>query len=114
MIISNKIFQQFKDSDNDNIQFIVLGILINMIIMCLEKDKYQEAKQLVEKSYEIHTQPLTCFNKMTLLFLENIIDYHFDPQQVYLDNCARQIEEFALIGMTEYSKQLQKIVQENK
>ena len=112
MIITNKIFQQFKDSANDDIQFIVLGILINMISMCLEKDKYQEAKQLVEKSHEIHTQPLTCFNKMTLLFLENIINYHFDPKQVYLDNCAMQIEEFSLIGMTEYSKQLQKIVQE--
>ena len=50
---------------------------------------------------------------MTLLFLENMINYHFDPQQLYLDNSARQIEEFALIGMTEFSKQLQKIVQEN-
>ncbi|WP_294891170.1 helix-turn-helix domain-containing protein [uncultured Lactobacillus sp.] len=112
MIITNKIFQQFKDSENDGLQFIVLGILINMISICLEKNKYQQAKQLVEKSHEIHTQPLTCFNKMTLLFLENIINYHFDPQQVYLDNCARQIEEFALIGMTEYSKQLQKTLQE--
>ena len=113
MIITNKIFQQFKDSANDDIQFIVLGILINMISMCLEKNKYQEAKQLVEKSHEIHTRPLTCFSKMTLLFLENMINYHFDPQQLYLDNSARQIEEFSLIGMTEFSKQLQKIVQEN-
>ena len=113
MIITNKIFQQFKDSDNDDIQFIVLGILINMISMCLEKNKYKEAKQLVEKSHEIHTRPLTCFSKMTLLFLENMINYHFDPQQLYLDNSARQIEEFSLIGMTEFSKQLQKIVQEN-
>ena len=113
MIITNKIFQQFKDSANDDIQFIVLGILINMISMCLEKNKYKEAKQLVEKSLEIHTRPLTCFSKMTLLFLENMINYHFDPQQLYLDNSARQIEEFSLIGMTEFSKQLQKIVQEN-
>lgn len=113
MIITNKIFQQFKDSANDDIQFIVLGILINMISMCLEKNKYKEAKQLVEKSHEIHTRPLTCFSKMTLLFLENMINYHFDPQQIYLDNSARQIEEFSLIGMTEFSKQLQKIVQEN-
>ena len=113
MIITNKIFQQFKDSANDDIQFIVLGILINMISMCLEKNKYKEAKQLVEKSHEIHTRPLTCFSKMTLLFLENMINYHFDPQQLYLDNSARQIEEFSLIGMTEFSKQLQKIVQEN-
>ena len=113
MIITNKIFQQFKDSANDDIQFIVLGILINMISMCLEKSKYKEAKQLVEKSHEIHTRPLTCFSKMTLLFLENMINYHFDPQQLYLDNSARQIEEFSLIGMTEFSKQLQKIVQEN-
>ncbi|MBI0111050.1 hypothetical protein [Lactobacillus sp. W8093] len=113
MIITNKIFQQFKDSDNDDIQFIVLGILINMISMCLEKNKYKEAKRLVEKSHEIHTRPLTCFSKMTLLFLENMINYHFDPQQIYLDNSARQIEEFSLIGMTEFSKQLQKIVQEN-
>ena len=113
MIITNKIFQQFKDSANDDIQFIVLGILINMISMCLEKSKYKEAKQLVEKSHEIHTRPLTCFSKMTLLFLENMINYHFDPQQIYLDNSARQIEEFSLIGMTEFSKQLQKIVQEN-
>ena len=67
----------------------------------------------MEKSHEIHTQPLTCFSKMTLLFLENMINYHFDPQQLYLDNSARQIEEFSLIGMTEFSKQLQKIVQEN-
>ncbi|WLT00267.1 hypothetical protein RAM07_08355 [Lactobacillus helsingborgensis] len=113
MIITNKIFQQFKDSANDDIQFIVLGILINMISMCLEKNKYKEAKQLVEKSHEIHTRPLTCFSKMTLLFLENMINYHFDPKQIYLDNSARQIEEFSLIGMTEFSKQLQKIVQEN-
>ena len=113
MIITNKIFQQFKDSANDDIQFIVLGILINMISMCLEKNKYKEAKQLVEKSHEIHTRPLTCFSKMTLLFLENMINYHFDPQQLYLDNSARQIEEFSLIGMNEFSKQLQKIVQEN-
>ena len=113
MIITNKIFQQFKDSANDDIQFIVLGILINMISMCLEKNKYKEAKQLVEKSHEIHTRPLTCFSKMTLLFLENMINYHFDPQQLYLDNSARQIKEFSLIGMTEFSKQLQKIVQEN-
>lgn len=112
LIITNKIFHQFKDSDNNKVQFTVLGVLINMISMCLDKNKYQEAKHLIAKSHEIHTQPITCFSKMSLLILENIIDYHFDPKQVYLDNCARQIEEFYLIGMTELSKQWQKVVDE--
>lgn len=113
LVITKKIFRQFKNSNAEDTQFIVLGILINMIEMCISEDKYTDAWELIEMSKQVPTKPITCFSKMLLLILENLLKYHDEPKQVYIDNCQKEVEQLSLIGMTELSKSCQRMIDEN-
>ena len=113
LVITKKIFRQFKNSNAEDTQFIVLGILINMIEMCISENKYTDAWELIEMSKQVPTKPITCFSKMLLLILENLLKYHDEPKQVYIDNCQKEVEQLSLIGMTELSKSCQKMIDEN-
>lgn len=113
LVITKKIFRQFKNSNAEDTQFIVLGILINMIEMCISENKYTDAWELIEMSKQVPTKPITCFSKMLLLILENLLNYHDEPRQVYIDNCQKEVEQLSLIGMTELSKSCQRMIDEN-
>lgn len=113
LVITKKIFRQFKNSNAEDTQFIVLGILINMIEMCISENKYTDAWELIEMSKQVPTKPITCFSKMLLLILENLLKYHDEPKQVYIDNCQKEVEQLSLIGMTELSKSCQRMIDEN-
>ncbi len=113
LTITRKILKKFKNSSHEDIQFLVLDILINMIGTCIANNSYDKAKELVNESKEIPTKPINCFSKIMLLLLENLVNYRYDPKPVYLDICKLQVKELSLIGMTEFSKQCQQLLDEN-
>lgn len=113
LTITKKIFQKFGRSNDEQIQSLVLGILINMIGISIKHQSYENAKQMIKMSKKVPTKPSTCFSKMILFLLENLINYHYEPLQVYLDNCEMQVKQFSLIGMEKFSQHCQKLIDEN-
>ncbi|RMC47312.1 helix-turn-helix domain-containing protein [Lactobacillus sp. ESL0228] len=110
LVITKKIIKQFQNSSNIEIQYLLLAILSNMITMCIENHVYHQAKELLIMAQKIPTQPETCFLRIAILILENLINYHDDPQQIFLDNCQKEIEQLSMLGMTESSRDWQKFV----
>ena len=113
LTITKKFLKKFGRSNDEKIQFLVLGILINMIGISIKHQSYKNARQLIKISKKIPTKPSTCFSKMVLFLLENLINYHYEPLQVYLDNCKMQVKQLSLIGMKKFSQQCQKLIDEN-
>lgn len=113
LTITKKIFKKFSRSNDEKIQFLVLGILINMIGISIKHQSYENAAQMITMSKKVPTKPSTCFSKMVLFLLENLINYHYEPLQVYLDNCEMQVKQLSLIGMEKFSQHCQKLIDEN-
>lgn len=113
LTITKKFLKKFGRSNDEKIQFLVLGILINMIGISIKHQSYKNARQLIKISKKIPTKPSTCFSKMVLFLLENLINYHYEPLQIYLDNCKMQVKQLSLIGMKKFSQQCQKLIDEN-
>lgn len=113
LTITKKIFKKFSRSNDEKIQFLVLGILINMIGISIKHQSYENATQMITMSKKVPTKPSTCFSKMVLFLLENLISYHYEPLQVYLDNCEMQVKQLSLIGMEKFSQHCQKLIDEN-
>lgn len=113
LTITKKIFKKFSRSNDEKIQFLVLGILINMIGISIKHQSYENATQMITMSKKVPTKPSTCFSKMVLFLLENLINYHYEPLQVYLDNCEMQVKQLSLIGMEKFSQHCQKLIDEN-
>lgn len=113
LTITKKIFKKFGKSIDEKIQFLVLGILINMIGICIKHQSFENAEKMIKMSKQVPTKPSTCFSKMVLFLLENLVNYHYEPLQVYLDNCEMQVKQFTLIGMEKFSQHCQKLIDEN-
>ena len=113
LMITKKFLKKFGRSNDEKIQFLVLGILINMVGISIKHQSYENAAQMITISKKVPTKPSTCFSKMVLFLLENLINYHYEPLQVYLDNCEMQVKQLSLIGMEKFSQQCQKLIDEN-
>ena len=113
LMITKKFLKKFGRSNDEKIQFLVLGILINMVGISIKHQSYENAAQMITMSKKVPTKPSTCFSKMVLFLLENLINYHYEPLQVYLDNCEMQVKQLSLIGMEKFSQQCQKLIDEN-
>ncbi|WEV63198.1 Rgg/GadR/MutR family transcriptional regulator (plasmid) [Lactobacillus sp. ESL0731] len=108
LMISKRIIQQFKGNDRIDIQKTIFGIIINIVILCIENKKYMETTFFIESATQIVAKPEIFFYKNILKFLQAIIDYHYEAKKEYIDQCLLIIDDVALAGMVEYSKELKK------
>lgn len=114
LLIARKIVSQFQNSTDVEIQKRILGIIGNLLFLCIENKRYDETKPFVKVANNIPTIPELCFYKDVLLVPINLLNYHFTKEPSYIDNCLKAIDFLSFIGMPAYSKELTKFFSENK
>ena len=63
---------------------------------------------------QISTRPGLFFYKNVILLLKNMVKYHYEPKNEYLKICQIAIENFSLLGMNEYGKELNQFFEQQK
>ncbi|WEV39923.1 hypothetical protein [Lactobacillus sp. ESL0681] len=111
--VSHRIVRHFKNSDNPQIQKNILGVIFNMLILCIEGKQYNKTDFFIKSAKEIKTLPETFFYKSMLPFFSNLIEYHYKPKDDYLRECLTVIDNVSSAGMLEYSQELKKFLEEN-
>ena len=114
VIISRGIIKQFHGSNDVKILEMLLTVIGNLLIQCIEEKKYDETKFLIKAANQISTKPELFFYKNVIVLLENMIMYHYDAKDKYLQICHKLIENFSLLGMTEYGKEINKFFEKQK
>lgn len=114
LILAKRLVQHFQGREELAIQEAILSIIINLIMLCIKERKYSKTPFFIEAAAQIKTGPKLAFYKNVLALLVNMIDYHYQPEDCYLDNIKIIINNFALIGMPEYGEKLEKFFTENK
>ena len=114
VIISREIIKQFQGSNDVKILEMILSVIGNLLIQCIEEKEYDETKFLVRAANQISTKPELFFYKNVIVLLENMIMYHYDAKDKYLQICHKLIENFSLLGMTEYGKEINKFFEKQK
>ncbi|MDF7671791.1 helix-turn-helix domain-containing protein [Lactobacillus sp. ESL0701] len=114
LIIAKRVVKQFINSPKWKLQAIILAIIANMIIQCIENKREDEADFFIESAQQVTVIPENFFYKNILQFMANIIRYHQTGDEKLLTQCQTVIANLAFTGMPEYSKQLHKFYLENK
>ena len=114
VIISREIIKQFQGSNDVKILEMILSVIGNLLIQCIEEKEYDETKFLVRAANQISTKPELFFYKNAIVLLENMIMYHYDAKDKYLQICHKAIENFSLLGMPEYGKEITRFFEKQK
>ena len=114
VIISGGIIKQFQGSNDVKILEMLLTVIGNLLIQCIEEKKYDETKFLIKAANQISTKPELFFYKNAIVLLENMIMYHYDAKDKYLQICHKAIENFSLLGMPEYGKEITRFFEKQK
>lgn len=110
LLISRRVITQFCHSGSSNVQETILGIEINMLIMCIEKSRYRETKFFIQAADQISTKPNLFFYKNCIFILKNIVNYHYERKDEYLNKARMAIDHISSLGMPEYSKDMKDIL----
>ena len=110
--IGKKIAEKLKGTTETRKQEELLGVIINILIVCIEQGAYDETGYFVQAAEHIRTVPKLFFYKNMLVFLENMINEHFDHQEEYVAKCQWAIKNFDLLGMPEYGKEAERFFNE--
>ena len=104
LLISRRVITQFCHSGSSNVQETILGIEINILIMCIQKSRYKETEFFIRSADQISTKPNLFFYKNCIFILKNIVNYHYERKDEYLNKARRAIDHISSLGMPEYSK----------
>lgn len=110
--IDKKVAEKLKGTTETRKQEELLGVIINILIVCIEQGAYDETGYFVQAAKNIRTVPKLFFYKNMLVFLENMINEHFDHQEEYVAKCQWAIKNFDLLGMHEYGKEVERFFNE--
>ena len=106
LLFSKKVIAKLQKSDKSRHQTELLGIIGNLLIDLIKAKRYEDTGWLIEAAAKVATRPELFFYKNALLVLENMVNYHFDHQDKYLEKCEWAIKNFTLIGMPEYGSEV--------
>ena len=81
-----------------------------MLIMCIEKSRYEETKFFIQAADQISTKPNLFFYKNCIFILKNIVNYHYGRKDEYLNKARMAIDHISSLGMPEYSKDMKDIL----
>lgn len=113
LMFARRLVHHFKDSSDIVVQRALLSIIGNLLILCITANRYDETTFLIEAAQQININPDLAFYRGALVFFEDLIAHHCQRQKNNLEDCQTIISFFNLIGMREYSEQLQKFMQKN-
>ncbi|WP_147441065.1 MULTISPECIES: helix-turn-helix domain-containing protein [unclassified Lactobacillus] len=108
LLITRRIIKQFQGSNDVKTLAIILSVIGNLLIQCIEENEYDATHFLIMAADQIDTKPELFFYKNGILLLKNMIEYHYKAEDKYLDICRIAIENFSLLGMPEYGKELER------
>lgn len=112
IMIGQKIIAKLGTSTNIHHQEELLSMIGNILIDCVEQERYEDTAFFTKAADKIVTSPLLFFYKNMIVILENMINYHFDHQDIYLKNAKWGIKNFSFLGMPEYGSELTKFFNE--
>ncbi len=110
LLISRRVITQFCHSGSSNVQETILGIEINILIMCIQKSRYKETEFFIRSADQISTKPNLFFYKNCIFILKNIVNYHYERKVEYLTKARMAIDHISSLGMPEYSKDMKDIL----
>lgn len=108
MLITRRIIKQFQGSNDVKTLEMILSVIGNLLIQCIEENEYDATNFLIIAADQIYTKPELFFYKNVILLLKNMIEYHYEAEDKYLDICRIAIKNFSLLGMPEYGKELER------
>lgn len=114
LLITRRVIKQFQGSNDVNTLEMILSVIGNLLIQCIEENEYDETKFLIITADQISTRPGLFFYKNVILLLKNMVKYHYEPKNEYLKICQIAIENFSLLGMNEYGKELNQFFEQQK
>lgn len=114
LLLSKKVIKQFIGSSSVKIQKIILGIIINMLIFCIQNKKFDETEVFINYAEQIKAQPDIFFYKDIIPIFDNVIKYHYEHKKKYIDTAMKIIESIKLAGMSDYGKDLEELLITNK
>lgn len=114
LVLSKRLVKQFIGSSSVKIQKVVLGIVINMLILCIQDEKFEETETFINYANQIKAQPDIFFYKEVIPVFDNVVKYHYEHDKKYIDTATKIIESIKLAGMSEYGKDLEKLLIANK
>lgn len=106
LLFSKKVIAKLQKSDKSRHQIELLSIIGNLLIDLIKEKRYADTAFLLETAAKIKMRPELFFYKNALLVLENMVKYHFDHQDKYLEKCEWAIKNFTLMGMPEYGQEV--------
>ncbi|WP_348535264.1 hypothetical protein [Lactobacillus sp. ESL0731] len=113
IIIAHKLIKQFKNNKDIEIKKSLLVVIANILFLCIQNNKYNETDFFVKSAEIIPTSPEVFFYKNCISLLKNMIAYHYQPQNCFLENCHWLIKIIEINGMPEYSNELSKFFNQN-
>ncbi|MBA1392438.1 Rgg/GadR/MutR family transcriptional regulator [Lactobacillus sp. XV13L] len=111
LMLSKRLIRHFKDDSDVIVQKAILSIISNLLIFCITANRYDETTFFIEAAQQININPDLAFYRGTLVVFESLIASHYQQQKNNLEDCQTIIDFFNLIGMREYSEQLQDFMQ---
>lgn len=113
LLIGKKVVEKLKNVSKPRQQEELLGVICNLLMICIEQQAYNEARYFVKAAKNVKTRPELFFLKNVLVLLENMISYHFEHRSEYLSKCKWTVKNFTLLGMPEYGEQIKIFFNEN-
>ena len=113
LLIGKKVVEKLKNVSKPRQQEELLGVICNLLMICIEQQAYNEARYFVKAAKNVKTRPELFFLKNVLVLLENMISYHFEHKSEYLSKCKWAVKNFTLLGMPEYGEQIKIFFNEN-
>ena len=101
---------KYVDSKEADIQEALLSIITNLLYMSIKDDNYSYTDYLLQSAKKIPLKPRLFLQKELISFYQNLIEYHFDKKQLYLENCKVITQSIKLAGMEEYGKALNGVI----
>ena len=78
--------------------------------MSIKDDNYSYTDYLLQSAKKIPLKPRLFLQKELISFYQNLIEYHFDKKQLYLENCKVITQSIKLAGMEEYGEALNGVI----
>lgn len=108
--LSRQIVEKYRQTTDVDIQVALLAIIDNLLTDFAEKRQADGAEYFIEAGKQIPTRPELFFYKNSLLFFENLLAYQAQPSADKMKYCRLAVQNYQLLGMTEYGQEVQKFL----
>lgn len=113
-MISRKIIEQNINTTNSKMQTVLLAIIVNILAFSLRDGELQEVEYFIKNGDKIKTQPELVFYKSAFYFFKNLINYRLVYDQESYEISKKTKDFLSSIGMVEYSKVLDSLLEKYK